>query len=218
MTPDGRWRLAGAGRGPRQVAARAHQLDPALDLLRGLARDVGPGAGGPATRWPWPPVRRSGTCPPQRIARRHRRLTRLRPACAPRARHQPRHAGHQVVPPAAARRRGSVGGTLERASSRLARPPPRTARPREEAIPEVEPPSTEELEAIQRHLVTLPGQEGAGRHGRRRARCRSSCVAPAAGPDLTYAAMPRWDADTWPERWRPCAPACSTRAPGRRCC
>ncbi len=36
----------------------------------------------------------------------HRRLTRLRPARAPRGGHQPRHAAHQVVPASDARRRG----------------------------------------------------------------------------------------------------------------
>ncbi len=73
---------------------------------------------------------------------------------------------------------------------------PDTARRREEAIPEVEPPSAEELEAIGRHLVTLPGQEGA-----------SVTVdddlgvifvrGPGSGPDVSYAAMPRWEPDTW---------------------
>lgn len=73
---------------------------------------------------------------------------------------------------------------------------PDTARPRQDAPADVAPPTTEELEAIRRHLVRLPGQEGA-------------IVAddtelgvtfvrgPGSGPDLTYAAMPRWGADTW---------------------
>ena len=75
---------------------------------------------------------------------------------------------------------------------------PETARPREAAIPEVEPPSADELAAIHRQLVTLPGQEGA-----------SVAVddelgvifvrGPGNGPDLTYAAIPRWDAQTWPD-------------------
>ncbi len=76
---------------------------------------------------------------------------------------------------------------------------PETARTREEALPEVEPPSVAELEAIHRHLVVLPGQEGA------------SVVddevlgvtfvrGPGSGADLTFAAMPRWDAHDWTER------------------
>ncbi len=74
---------------------------------------------------------------------------------------------------------------------------PATARPRAQALPEVAPPSADELEAIERHLVTLPAQEGA-----------SVSVddelgvilvrGPGSGPDLTYAAMPRWRADSWP--------------------
>ena len=39
---DGRGRLPGRAGGTRQVPARTPVLDPALDLLRGLARDVGP--------------------------------------------------------------------------------------------------------------------------------------------------------------------------------
>jgi predicted GNAT family acetyltransferase len=62
----------------------------------------------------------------------------------------------------------------------------------------VDPPSDEELAAIHRHLVALPGQEGA-------------TVTPdeelgvtfvrgaGSGPDLSYAAMPHWDAGSWPE-------------------
>jgi ribosomal protein S18 acetylase RimI-like enzyme len=74
---------------------------------------------------------------------------------------------------------------------------PETARPREDA-PGVAPPTAQELEAIHRQLVRLPGQEGAVVtdddelgvtfvHG------------PGSGPDLTYAAIPRWDAASWPE-------------------
>lgn len=73
---------------------------------------------------------------------------------------------------------------------------PDTARPREEVLPEIVPPSVEELAAIQRHLVTLPVQEGA-----------SVSVdddlgvtfvrGPGSGPDTTYAALPRWSADGW---------------------
>jgi len=75
---------------------------------------------------------------------------------------------------------------------------PETARPREQAMPEVEPPSAEELAAIHRQLVTLPGQEGA--IVTEDAALGVTLVrGPGSGPDLTYAARPRWDADTWPQ-------------------
>ena len=74
---------------------------------------------------------------------------------------------------------------------------PATARPREGAGPEVEPPSPAELEAIERHLVTLPGQEGASVQADE-ALGVIFVRGPGSGPDLTYAAMPRWEADTWP--------------------
>ena len=75
---------------------------------------------------------------------------------------------------------------------------PQTARPREDTVPEVEPPTTAELEAIQRHLVTLPVQEGAeveddDQLGVTFVRGHS------AGPDMTYAAMPQWDSTSWPD-------------------
>jgi ribosomal protein S18 acetylase RimI-like enzyme len=65
-----------------------------------------------------------------------------------------------------------------------------------EEAPTVEPPSDEELEAIQRHLVTLPGQEGAvvtdlPELGVILVR------GPGSGPDITYAGMPRWEDRTW---------------------
>ncbi len=74
---------------------------------------------------------------------------------------------------------------------------PKSARPREETVPKVEPPTTEELAAIQRHLVSLPGQEGAevtvdddlG---------VTFVRGPGSGPDLSYAALPQWDEATWP--------------------
>ena len=64
-------------------------------------------------------------------------------------------------------------------------------------MPAVAPPSAVELEAILEHLVTLPGQEGASVEvddalGVIFVRGRGS------GPDLTYAARPRWDAEAWP--------------------
>jgi len=75
---------------------------------------------------------------------------------------------------------------------------PDTARAREEAVPQIDPPSADELQLIERHLVTLPGQEGAT------VRVDDALGVvfvrgPGSGPDLTYAAMPRWDAQTWPE-------------------
>ncbi len=65
-----------------------------------------------------------------------------------------------------------------------------------EPTPEIEPPSPEELGHIQEHLASLPVHEGA------------TVSADAdlgvlfvrgfgSGPDATYAAMPRWEADTW---------------------
>ena len=75
---------------------------------------------------------------------------------------------------------------------------PATARPREDAPAAVAPPSAEELEAIHRHLVRLPGQEGA--IVTEDAELGVTFVrGPGSGPDLTYAAMPRWDARTWAE-------------------
>ena len=73
---------------------------------------------------------------------------------------------------------------------------PDTARPRDDAAADVAPPTTDELEAIHRHLVRLPGQEGAvvtddDELGVTFVR------GPGSGPDLTYAALPRWDADSW---------------------
>jgi ribosomal protein S18 acetylase RimI-like enzyme len=75
---------------------------------------------------------------------------------------------------------------------------PDTVRPREDAPPDVDPPTTPELEAIQRHVVTRPGQEGAivtdvPELG-------VTLVRGAwTGPDTTYAGMPRWEPGTWPQ-------------------
>jgi ribosomal protein S18 acetylase RimI-like enzyme len=65
-------------------------------------------------------------------------------------------------------------------------------------VPQVEPPSGDELEAIQRHVVSLPAQEGAvveadDTLGVTFVRGFGS------GPDATYAAMPRWGPDEWPD-------------------
>jgi len=76
---------------------------------------------------------------------------------------------------------------------------PDSARAREDAMPVVEPPSTAELEAIHRHLVVLPGQEGAVVTDDA-ALGVTFVRGPGSGPDLTFAALPRWDSDTWPER------------------
>ena len=76
---------------------------------------------------------------------------------------------------------------------------PETARPREEPVPQVEPPSQAEFEAIQRHLVTLPEQEGATVSEDD----ESGLVfvrGPGSGPDVTYAALPRWSVEEWPRR------------------
>lgn len=76
---------------------------------------------------------------------------------------------------------------------------PETARPRHEAVPEVDPPRDDELEAMQRHLVLLPGQEGGTvRHDRELG--VTLVHGAGSGPDVTYAAMPRWDVQRWPEQ------------------
>ena len=61
------------------------------------------------------------------------------------------------------------------------------------------PPAVDELEAMASHLVRLPGQEGAlvsddEELGVTFVRAQGS------GPDLTYAARPRWGSDDWRER------------------
>ena len=73
---------------------------------------------------------------------------------------------------------------------------PDTARPREDAAAEVDPPTLDELEAIHRHLVRLPGQEGA--IVEEDVELGVTFVrGPGSGPDLTYAALPHWDASSW---------------------
>jgi GNAT superfamily N-acetyltransferase len=76
---------------------------------------------------------------------------------------------------------------------------PETARPRQDAVPEVEPPTTAELSAIQRHLVTLPVWEG-GTASEDGALQVTLVHGPGNGPDVSYAAMPRWHASDWPAR------------------
>ena len=94
-----------SGRGARQVAARAPDLDPAVDLLPRLARDVGPGgrgsqAGGSGSGR----QRRRGA----RAAHRRRpgRDARLRLPRPPRGGHLARHAADQMGPPRNVRRGG----------------------------------------------------------------------------------------------------------------
>jgi ribosomal protein S18 acetylase RimI-like enzyme len=63
----------------------------------------------------------------------------------------------------------------------------------------VEPPTGAELAAVQRHLVALPEWEG----GTVRVEHELEVTlvqGPGGGPDVTYAAMPRWSVDTWPEQ------------------
>ena len=78
---------------------------------------------------------------------------------------------------------------------------PETARPREAAEPAIEPPTIDELEHMQRHLVSLPRHSGA-----------LLVDDPALGallikqadhgPGGNYAAMPRWTADGWRDSLR----------------
>ena len=66
-------------------------------------------------------------------------------------------------------------------------------------MPEIEPPTNDELAAMQRHLVTLPEWEG-GSVEDDEALAVTFVHGPADGPDLSYAAQPRWGVDEWPER------------------
>lgn len=75
---------------------------------------------------------------------------------------------------------------------------PETARPREDAPPDVAPPTIEELDAIHRHLVRLPGQEGALVTDDEELGV-TFVRGPGSGPDLTYAALPQWGEGSWTE-------------------
>ncbi len=76
---------------------------------------------------------------------------------------------------------------------------PDSARPRGQAVAPVPPPTGAELAAIHRHLVTLPGQEGA--IVEYDAELGVTFVrGSGAGADLTYAALPRWEGASWSER------------------
>jgi hypothetical protein len=82
----------------------------------------------------------------------------------------------------------------QRAASPVRRPD--SARPRGEPEVEVEPPSPAELAAIQRHLATLPALEGGT--VRELPELDVTLVeGDGHGLDGSYAAMPRWTAETW---------------------
>lgn len=73
---------------------------------------------------------------------------------------------------------------------------PETARPREEAEPAIEPPSLEELAAIEAHLACLPVHQGATATPDERL---GALIVrrDGAGPGGNYVAMPRWTAQAW---------------------
>lgn len=71
------------------------------------------------------------------------------------------------------------------------------------------PPSADELEAIQRHVVTLPAQEGAVVEDDQELGV-TFVRGPGSGPDVTYAAMPRWG----PHEWRDALAAVRGRMQG----
>lgn len=73
---------------------------------------------------------------------------------------------------------------------------PVTARPRDEPVPDVDPPTLSELTAIQRHVVEQPGLVGASVEVDEDLRV-TFVMSRGRSPDLTYAAMPRWEADDW---------------------
>lgn len=63
-------------------------------------------------------------------------------------------------------------------------------------MPEVDPPTADELVAIQRHVVIQPALAGATVTVDEELGV-TFVSGPGRGPDLTYAAMPRWDAADW---------------------
>jgi ribosomal protein S18 acetylase RimI-like enzyme len=69
---------------------------------------------------------------------------------------------------------------------------PQTARPRTSSADEVAAPSAQELEAVARHLVVLPELEGAT-VTEDEALGVTFVRGAGSGPDLTYAALARWD-------------------------
>ena len=85
-----------------------------------------------------------------------------------------------------------------------ARPPapatrPATARPRSDIPPEVVPPTPDELARIVRHVAAQSVHDGAVISDDDDLRVVRS-HRDRSGPEHTYAAMPRWRADEWPER------------------
>ena len=93
--PDGRGRLPGGAGGTRQVPPRSTLVDPAVDLLRRVAGDVGPRAGRPSQGRRG--RRRRRRCGPR--ARPRRRLPRdagLRSARPPRGGHLARLPAHPL--------------------------------------------------------------------------------------------------------------------------
>lgn len=74
---------------------------------------------------------------------------------------------------------------------------PESARPREEPPPEVAPPTQAELLAMQRHLALLPADEGASVTPDDDLGV-TFVRGPGNGPDVTYAALPRWAPSEWP--------------------
>ena len=136
--PDGRRRVPGAGRGARQVRPGAAVVDPAVDLLRGLARDVGHRTRGPPAcgdRLGRPA--RGGSGAGTAGGRRLRRDARVQLPAAPRVGAGPRHAA-DVTPSAdpsgvGAACRGRLGAAAFLAvACGLQRPsaPPRPSAPR----------------------------------------------------------------------------------------
>jgi ribosomal protein S18 acetylase RimI-like enzyme len=76
---------------------------------------------------------------------------------------------------------------------------PETARPRQAPELEVEPPSPDELLAIERHLVSLPTFEGGDLQEDTHLGV-ALVRGPGHEPDTSYAAMPRWGAADWRQR------------------
>ena len=105
---DGRRRLPGGGRGARQVQPGAPVVDPAVDLFRRIARDVGHRARGPPAGGAGVRRRARGECGPGTARRRRvRRDTRLHLPPAPRVGAGPRVAA-DLTPSADPSRQGSA--------------------------------------------------------------------------------------------------------------
>jgi ribosomal protein S18 acetylase RimI-like enzyme len=74
---------------------------------------------------------------------------------------------------------------------------PSTARPRSDAVPEVEPPSGDELARIARHVASQSLHDGAAIRDDEDLGVLIS-DRPRGGPEHAYAALPRWPAEAWP--------------------